>query len=268
MDQPTIKKRASGSHLGEVDEETCQSQSSVPDFEIFPEYLRKGPWSPAAVIYLFCFGCWVIVSAQRALETFPTVSNLNHWGSRAQCVQLCCGLYCVGVNMFTMKMYGRWPFASYTIFGYLTLTARFLTSGLGLHNVAEVLRFPSLIMAWVTTTVWWFVLAPLMFAFMPGGASARLRFLKFNFSFFLLNVHLFNLPLAMIDHRLTWRPASFCDLWVALAFALIYVIFYLLVLDRNGMHFYIFLSPRRAWCCIPGYSMVISIYIGTYYAFG
>jgi hypothetical protein len=266
----------SGVHLGEVEQEASEqekersgrvfSAGSVPDFEIFPEYLRKGSWSPAAFVYLACFSGWLVWSSGDAISSYfvsvdkPKEDNWLLW--------VCLAVYCLGINAFVITSYGPWPFVSYTLWTYILVTGRLVSQALGLHVVAECLRFPMLAMAWVTTTVWWIVLVPLMSVFMPGGTPARWKFLKFNLSFFLLNVHLFELPLAMISHNLTWRPLIFFDLWSSLVIALLYVLFYLLVLDKNGLHFYIFLSPRRAWCCVPGYSMVLAIYVGIYSAFG
>uniref|UniRef100_A0A7S0B6U5 Uncharacterized protein n=1 Tax=Pyrodinium bahamense TaxID=73915 RepID=A0A7S0B6U5_9DINO len=265
-----VKRRHSGAHLGEEQSagEDGIPGSAVPDFDIFPEYLRVGPWSPAAVLFIACFALWLLGSAAAALESLQAIApgeGADQAGKRA--LQLGLAGYCGGVNVFVGRKMGWWPFLSYTMVAYVLLMLRLASSALGALQLAEALRFPVLAMAWVTTTVWWLVLVPLLSAFMPGGKGARQRFLRFNCSFFLVNVHLLNLPLAMYDHRSTWRPLVFWDLWASFVFALIYLLLYLFVLDANGMHFYIILSPRPWWCFLV-YAAIIGIYIVIFLAFG
>ena len=53
---------------------------------------------------------------------------------------------------------GLWPFVSYTAISYMLLTLRFAFVFAGLQAAAEILRFPVIAMATVTSTVWWLVL--------------------------------------------------------------------------------------------------------------
>lgn len=129
--------------------------------------------------------------------------------------------------------------------------------------MGEYLRFPSVVGACITTTVWWLALFPLLYAYMPGGPTAKARFLKFNGSFFLINVHLLNLPLALYGHLGSYRPLTFSDLWIGILTAYLYVLFYLLVLDPKGLHFYIILSPRTKACVIV-YSLLLALYTGIF----
>eukprot|EP00929_Paragymnodinium_shiwhaense_P123740 TRINITY_DN9798_c0_g1_i1.p1 TRINITY_DN9798_c0_g1~~TRINITY_DN9798_c0_g1_i1.p1 ORF type:complete len:285 (-),score=42.41 TRINITY_DN9798_c0_g1_i1:332-1186(-) len=277
---PVILRKPSGAHLGEKlvgaeddekDIDLGSSMSSMPSFEIFPEYLRVGPWSVFAYLYLICFGAYLAYGASEALGTYgSTVVNPVSQAFDEQTVWMIrCGLavYLTGVLVWAMRNFGMMPMVSYTMCGYLLLTLRFQLTALGFHHAAEAVRFPSLVMAWVTTTVWWLILVPIMYVAIPGGDKARRKFIQFNFSWFLLNVHLFNLPLAMLDHMLSWRSLCFFDLWVGMVVAFCYVWFYLLVLDANGWHFYIILSPRK-WWCVGSYSLVTAIYVAIYTAFG
>ena len=59
---------------------------------------------------------------------------------------------------YTVKNTGLWPFVSYTAISYGLLTLRFSFVSLGLQAAAEILRFPVVAMATVTSTVWWLVL--------------------------------------------------------------------------------------------------------------
>jgi hypothetical protein len=56
---------------------------------------------------------------------------------------------------------------------------------------------------------------------------------------------------------------TFFDLWVALAVALLYCLFYLNVLDSRGLQYYIVFTPRTPLCAIS-YICVISAYCGFY----
>lgn len=105
-------------------------------------------------------------------------------------------------------------------------------------------------------------MVPVISYYMPD-ATARKKFGIFNRSFPLLNLHLFNLPLCAIEFMACGRCLTFFDLWVALAVAFVYMMFYLNVLDRLGLHFYIVFTPRTVYCVIP-YAMILLFYWGLY----
>jgi hypothetical protein len=93
--------------------------------------------------------------------------------------------------------------------------------------------------------------------------KAKRGFMAFNCSFALVNVHLLNLPFAAVEFLAEGRPLTFFDLWMSLVFALGYVLFYLNILDAQGIHFYIVFTPRTSWC-IVAYSIVLLMYYGLY----
>jgi len=263
---PLIRKRSSGEFLGE--EQNDDDKPMVfPDFDVFPEFLRIGPWSPFAYAYLAFMTLALLATAMEAFRTFPTFEgeeamDWNKWAGFG-----ILAFYCTAINFYVMKRYGPMPFVSYTMIAYTLLNLRLVCVFLGLKNISELLRFPVLVMAWVTTTVWWLVLVPILLFFIPGGRDERRKFVEFNFSFFLINVHLINLPIAMLDHMSTWRPLVLTDLWVGLVTALAYLLFYLNALDKNGIHFYIILSPRPWWCVFV-YTLLLAIYAGVHHALG
>jgi len=259
---PLVKRQKSGLHLGQSNDD---EGGGMPDFDVYPECLREGPWSPAAYVFLSGIFGWIAWSSSDAFQERNNISvPETSWETRVLLGALAC--YAIGVQVRMCVQLGPWPYVSYTMVSYALLTVRLLSVALGMGAVAEFLRFPMLVMATNTTTVWWTLIVPAMLVCMPE--KQRRKFIEFNFSFFLISVHLLNLPLAMIDHHLTWRPLSLWDLWVGLVVAMMYLTFYLLVLDAKGMHFYIILSPRRAWCCIPGYSAVLLVYVGIYCMMG
>mmetsp|Transcript_52535 Transcript_52535/g.105445 ORF Transcript_52535/g.105445 Transcript_52535/m.105445 type:complete len:288 (+) Transcript_52535:120-983(+) len=265
-DKAKINKRHSGAHLGESEADS-NFGSSMPNFDIFPEFLRVGPWSISAYATLLGIVIWLLVYAGDAWESYKAVissqvpeTTMAVWLSQPSLLA-----YTVYVHVHCVKKASWWPYVSYTMAAYVLLTLRFALCFLGLRQLAEVLRFPCLVMGLITTSIWWLVLVPIFLVAMPGGEKARRRFTKFNFSFFLVNVHLFNSVLAWYDHWSTMRPLVLCDLWLAILFAFIYVLFYLLVLDPRGLHFYIILSPRPWWCCFC-YGACIGVYVGIYMA--
>jgi len=258
--KPPSLKRSSSQHLGTFDD------SGMPDFDIYPEYLRIGPWSPVAYMYLGCIFAWLLWSSSEAVSEYSAISLPEiSWKTRVMSGAL--GCYTVYVHQTAVKAVGWWPYVSYTMCSYSLLSVRFILVALGGGAVAEFIRFPTLAMNSTTTVVWWALIAPAMMLFMPEG-KARRKFIEWNLSFFLVNVHLLNFPLALIDHHLTWRPLCLWDIWAGIVTAMIYLVFYLNVLDRRGMHFYIILSPRRAWCCVPGYTSVLLVYVLNYHLLG
>ena len=53
--------------------------------------------------------------------------------------------------------------------------------------------------------------------------------------------------MAVLDHLIAPRLLTYNDLLIALFFSMFYLFFYLFVLDANGFHLYIILSPRPWW---------------------
>ena len=101
----------------------------------------------------------------------------------------------------------------------------------------------------ITRTSRNFILLPIIaFKSVPKGEK-RTQFLKFNFGFFMTNIHLLNLPLATLNIVTGDRVRLFTvsDLWVAYAVALSYSLLYLLVMDRLGLHFYPIFNPRTSF---------------------
>ncbi len=84
---------------------------------------------------------------------------------------------------------------------------------------SRFIRFPMLVMNFVTWALWWGVIAPGIYFYLP--AKDKTGFVKFNTHFGLVNVHFLNLPFALISARVFNAPHGFlvADLWLALASA-------------------------------------------------
>lgn len=169
--------------------------------------------------------------------------------------------------------YTGWAWHLLTLRALMSCTASALRATLGPQSAAtsatgytaEVLRFPALANASTTFAVWNAVLLPL-FAFLHKDRVKRSQFLAWNSSFGMVNVHVLNLPLALAVTALGGieagvRPLLNIDLWWAAALTLLYGLFYLLVLDRLGIHLYPILSPRSHACVIV-YSLILALMYG------
>lgn len=114
--------------------------------------------------------------------------------------------------------------------------------------VAEALRVPSLLNAVVVFVVWNLIMAPGIYLTMETKERKE-QFVGWLFQFNLLNQHGLNLPLAVVSSVITApRPFTDADLYFAMATLVIYLAFYLLVLDRLGVHLYPIFSPRTSYC--------------------
>ncbi len=160
---------------------------------------------------------------------------------------------------------GILPMASYTLTSWNLLSLRLLlawaaegSSSLLLRQAALVIRFPALVGNAVTVIVWWTVLVPVIWVLI-GDAAKRRGFLLFNIKPFLLLVHLWNLPMALVDFVASGQEFYMFDLWCGFAVVVAYMVFYLNYLDRHGLHFYIVFTPRTPWCVVT-YSAVLVIY--------
>ena len=254
----------------------AQSMRSKPTapfqatFEAFPKHLRVGAWSWVAYLYIVVVLCALVLSP--LLFQIPTLETL-HAGSSGpsdylpssvaaapRTVSAILSLYMVAVLMYMVRTVGVWPFASYTMISWSFTTLRHLSRAAAVaDHIREVIHFPAVATTCVTVLIWWSMIMPAVYFLACRTAESKRRFLAFNARPFLLNVHILNFPLMLVDHLL--EPRKFCptDLWIGLTYGMAYLIFYLLVLDANGAHFYIVFSPRTPLCFIP-YTLVLVLH--------
>mmetsp|Transcript_15930 Transcript_15930/g.24819 ORF Transcript_15930/g.24819 Transcript_15930/m.24819 type:complete len:317 (-) Transcript_15930:111-1061(-) len=131
----------------------------------------------------------------------------------------------------------------------------------------KFLRFPALETATTTFLIWNLILMPLVSLVFMETAEKRKRFLVWCFSFRMVNIHLLNLPIAIFCAILSspiMTSFTAVDLWYALAVKYAYLLFYLLVLDRLGVHLYPIASPRSIYSLFMwgvGYSLCYGTFI-------
>ena len=171
-------------------------------------------------------------------------------------------------NVAFVSPMGKAAWLSFTLWSWTTLTLRH-----GLLSVApwvplarvpaEVLRFPGLLSALITTVVWNFVLFPAIAIFYIRDHGQRKGFISYFTNFRLMQLHVFNLVFAytcgaFMEPR---RSLHLGDFAAAVTMLVLYMLFYFCILDRLGIHFYPIFSPRTP-IMIPSFLMVIGACVG------
>jgi len=233
-----------------------------------PVHYRKGPWHPFAHIIILSLVIFLLLTSEWAEETYSVLHKVE--GTWTSWIRIGVGAYMWAVTGVLLGSAGWWPLASYTVTSWNILATRLLCSGAASLTgngsaifVASMLRFPSLVGACITVSVWWTLLVPTIYLLLGKEPERQKGFLRFNFSPLLLNLHLINLPIAVIDFLSTGAPFTFFDLWAGFTVALSYILFYLNVLDARGLHFYIIFTPRSAAVLIS-YPLVLALYYGVF----
>lgn len=232
-------------------------------------HLRVGPWFILMPFYVIALIITIIyIKPDSILENAEIVypelySNWWYYNAIVGCWML---------GFLIMRLYSKfWIICSFTIQSWTYLTIRHCLTALSpffpnkshfLLKVNEILRFPALVTATVTFTVWNFVIAPAIYIFLETPKKRR-GFLDFNFSFVLIQVHVFNIVFAVLNAVSVSpnRLFTFEDLWCSLVMVIAYCLFYWLILDRLGIHLYPIFSPRTKYTLISA-----SAGIGVYYA--
>lgn len=253
-------------------------------FDWVPVSLRKGPWSPLAYVNLIGVGImlgisyWhnyfhsdggssVSLSPNNEEEVRLLVSKERPTWSGAWLYNIIACLWMSIVFVRMLRATSTFILCTYTIQSWVAQTLRhFLAVLLPLVQhykyqslllpitvLYRRLRFHVLFSASVTFLIWNFILFPYVYlvAF-RNKPSQRQKFMRWNFSFHLQQIHLCNIIFAYLntvvydhlDHRVSMDTM---DLWVASFCIWMYSLFYLLILDRYGIHLYPIFSPRSHW---------------------
>eukprot|EP00913_Durusdinium_trenchii_P012239 g11492.t1 len=147
-------KSSSGSFFGE-EEKSKKEEWVFPAFDVFPETLRLGPWSPLAKVFL-------VILVSFVLCTLPFLTRPELPSTKWNWTYAAVSAYMIFVQNQSVYKYKWFPLATYTCWSYFLLNLHFLFHAVDFPLAAELLRFPSLAMATVTTTVWWLVLFPVI----------------------------------------------------------------------------------------------------------
>ena len=255
-------------------------------FDWLPLWMRIGPWSKLFILSVIAFYTSLIWYRPRPLEFEPVAVTRHdadttepYWigmpKSTVVDLAICVwGLIVIIQAKISLKSIAAF-FISFTGWSWMLITSRAgLEFGawimckrskyisLKLATLGSSLRLVTITNATVVCTIWNFVLLPIMyFVSLPPGEKRR-KFLEFNFSFFMVNIHMLNLPLAYLNILSGERARLFTysDLWVSYLVVMLYSIVYFFIMDRLGMHFYPILCPRSKLTLIS-----IAVIIWLYY---
>ena len=243
-------------------------------FDWLPLWMRVGYFSPFVVVSLMFFYSAIYWYRPQPLHFEATVYETVVSGKevdrlldimpKTAAFDLAIFLWgCIVVvhAKITLGSIGAFPI-SFTGWSWLLLSLRagleftawaattleYLSLGKLLATVGSSIRMVAVTNAGVVCTIWNFILFPIIYFFSVPPGEKRQNFLKFNFGFFMTNIHIINFPLAVMNtvYGSQIRLFTFSDLWVAYLVILLYSIVYYFLMDRLGMHFYPIFCPRSA----------------------
>mmetsp|Transcript_44373 Transcript_44373/g.140002 ORF Transcript_44373/g.140002 Transcript_44373/m.140002 type:complete len:167 (+) Transcript_44373:134-634(+) len=158
-------------------------RAATLQFDQFPLWLRKGPWSPAAYAFItLAVGIWFYL-APRAVAMLPPTQLTSE---RDRWISLGCFLWCMVIIGLLVSRAGVWPMYTFTMWSWALIAIRFLAIFVGenvpiIHFLGEFSHGPALINAVIVFVVWWMVLFPMIF-FVLKSKKDRDFFFKFNAS--------------------------------------------------------------------------------------
>ena len=114
--------------------------------ENIPSYLKKGPWSPVAHLYLVVLCGYLLLSFEYAVASYSEVSdfsninftsnvqiNNNNW---IQYYRIFGSIYMVCITALVYHTSGVWPLVSYTVTSWNLATIRLFCSYIGALNLS------------------------------------------------------------------------------------------------------------------------------------
>jgi hypothetical protein len=249
-------------------------------FDWVPENLRIGPWSIFAlptlllVIALLCY-CRPIEDDIDDFSSYYPAINSKLWWYNLSCFTFMCSLV-----IWIAKYRTKGAIVTFTLLSWqvnmirhgIHAAAPILPDHHILLRVNHVLRFPALVSASITFTIWNFILFPYVYFTKLDTKEKQRNFLDFNFQVRMVQVHVCNIVYAALNTLVTGslpgRPKFHGDenqvpphlfdsedLWYGSTFIIGYGLFYTLILDRIGVHLYPIFSPRSnfvvvTWCMV------------------
>lgn len=242
-------------------------------FDFVPSMFRKGDWAVIPIIFI-TGALYVIYFAFAYMYAVRGIQDLPRDFYPAYSLPWVCNLTgflwtsYVFRNIFVSGP-GMAALTTFTVQSYLLILLRLLLSTavpflpvLAPYN--ELLRYPVLSQATITFIVWNLILAPVIYSSIKNE-ERRKRFVKYFTNFRLMQLHFFNIFFAVFS-GVYGTPARFfvwTDLLVASLLGTQYFLFYIFVLDRLGLHFYMIFSPRTN-LAVLSLSLVIYSTIGLY----
>jgi len=269
---------AGGSQIEKPAESNATQASKISvfdmDFDMIPVWLRVGPWSIVAKVYILVIGVVVASTAHHAstkgwMGFQVLVSEMRgHENEMIDYARVIAGTY--GFGIYSDMVYQEWKLGkfvfikSYTIWSWLLLSIRLFLRGCSgfyppLLFVGEILRYPAIVQHSSVFIIWWLIVGPSIWYFLRSKPEQQKAFVNWNFSFFLINVHIMAFVGAVLDFLVDVRQISQFDVWLCFAMGYGYLVFYTAHCESCGLHFYAVFSPRTKWCFIS-YTMVLFFY--------
>ena len=235
-----------------------------------PKHYRYGPWHVAPSVglgvlayMLMLSAAWMAINAPNEAHGWWTLFHIEddqyHPFSTAWFINLATFLWMIYIcwNVMFISPMGKVAWISFTLWSWTTVTIR---HGLlliapwvpSVRLVAEILRFPGLLSASITTLVWNFVLFPAILLIYIKDNGQRKTWVQYFTNFRLTQLHVFNALYAYINSVVLEpiRPLHHGDLAAAVSMLLLYMLFYFCILDRLGIHLYPIFSPRTPICVV------------------
>jgi len=244
-------------------------------FDWLPIWMRVGYFSPFVIVSLIFFYSAIYWYRPQPLQFEATVYETVISGKEVdyfldimpQTAAFDLAIFLWGVTVvahakITLGSIGAFPI-SFTGWSWLLLSLRagieftawavtsrdYLALGKVLAIAGSSLRVVAITNAFVVCAIWNLILFPIIYFFSIQDGEKQRNFLKFNFGFFMTNIHVLNFPMAIINtvYGGQIRLFTVSDLWVAYLVIMLYSIVYYFVMDRRGMHFYPIFCPRSAF---------------------
>lgn len=242
-------------------------------FNNVPRQFRVGPWLNICCVYIVVLMSFMLRECAKCYLNPPQTSpsyfayfGTDTWQWKYNAAAFMFTLYVCYRTAVTPTGFGSW--STYTVQSWTIITIRH-----GLSAVApfvpqaavynEYLRFPMLLQTTIVFGLWNFALFPAI-AMTMKTPKHRQGFIKFCLGFELFSMHVINLPLAVINgvYASPMRELNQLDFCVALLSTLQYILFYLLILDRLGIHLYFIFSPRSHLALASWTTFIGLIYAG------
>ena len=122
--------------------------------ENVPSYLKKGPWSPVAHLYLILLCGFVLLSYEYAATLYSELSDVNriNFSTNAQTAnnnwiqyyRIFGSIYMLCITALVFHISGAWPLVSYTVTSWNLATIRLFASYIGASNFSFSPQFQTI----------------------------------------------------------------------------------------------------------------------------
>lgn len=243
-----------------------------------PKNLRVGPWSKTAVptILLLVFAVAYHTPFEDQfdihVESYPPAFS-NYWWYNILGFILMLAVLARCLSAAHVGILGSFTLMSWNMNALrhgCNALIPFLSDEHVVLKVNHVLRFPALLSATITFVIWNFALAPYFYFKVMPTKEKKDGFAVWNTRFNMIQFHVCNMFYSVLNTVVTGSnrngsPPLFDkeDLWYAFAYGLSYALFYVLVMDRLGLHLYPIFSPRLKYFVVA-WGAAASLFGGVY----